>query len=375
MRLVVFGLTISSSWGNGHATLWRGLARALADQGHRLDFFEREQPWYAAHRDLEALPGGELVLYRELAAVRARAAEMLAAADVGMVTSFCPDGAAAGELVMGSRARVRAFYDLDPGVTLQRVRAGEPVPWLGPRGLRDYDLVLSFTGGRTLPELRRRLGARRVVALHGSVDPSVHAPAPPAAPFRGDLSYLGTYAASRQPALESLFLAPASRLPERIFVLAGSMYGADFPWRENVRYVRHLEPALHPAFFCSSPLTVSVTRPEMAALGECPSGRLFEAAACGVPVLSDWFEGIDRFFTPGEELLVARSTDEAVAAITLPLETLRRIGARARERALSDHSAAVRASQLVAACEAAARHEPQPRPAPAEGSAVVGGEP
>jgi spore maturation protein CgeB len=373
VRLVVFGLTVSSSWGNGHATLWRGLAAALARRGHRLDFFEREQPWYATHRDLAALPFGELVLYRDLEEVRPRAARALAAADVAMVTSFCPDGAAANDLVLASRARVRAFYDLDPGVTLERVRAGEPVPWLGPGGLREHDLVLSFTGGRALPELRRLLGARRVVPLFGSVDPAVHAPASPSAAFAGDLSYLGTYAASRQPALQALFLAPAARLPERTFVLAGSMYGPGFPWRENLRYVRHLEPALHPAFFCSSPLTLSVTRPEMAWLGECPSGRLFEAAACGVPVLSDWFDGIDRFFTPGEELLVARSTEDAIAAITLPSRELRRIGARARARALAEHTADVRARELVAACEAAARGE-----ATADGPrapAAAGGEP
>lgn len=357
MRLVVFGLTVSSSWGNGHATLWRGLATALATGGHELDFFEREQPWYAAHRDLAALPGGELVLYRELGDVRARARAALARADVAMVTSYCPDGLEAAELVLSSSARVKAFYDLDPGVTLERVRVGEPVPWLGPRALRDYDLVLSFNGGQALAELRRLLGARRAVPLHGSVDPAVHRPSRPAAAFRGDLSYLGTYAASRQAELEALFLGPAARLPERTFVLAGSMYDGGFPWRQNLRYVRHLEPALHPAFFCSSPLTVSVTRAEMKALGDCPSGRLFEAAACGVPVLSDWFDGLDRFFAPGEEILVARSAEEAAAAVELPRASLRRIGARARERALAEHTADARARELMAACEAATRGE------------------
>jgi spore maturation protein CgeB len=382
VRLVVFGLTISSSWGNGHATLWRGLAAALAAAGHRLDFFEREQPWYAAHRDLEAVPRGELVLYRELADVRARAVAALGAADVGVVTSYCPDAIAAAELVLASTARVKAFYDLDPGVTLENARAGRPVAWLGPNALRGYDLVLSFTGGRALPELRRLLGARRAAPLYGSVDPDVHRPSEPAAAFRGDLSYLGTYAASRQATLELLFLEPAARLPERTFVLAGSMYDASFPWRENVRYVRHLEPALHPAFFCSSPLTVSVTRAEMAALGHCPSGRLFEAAACGVPVLSDWFDGLDRFFAPGEEILVAGSAEDAAAAVTLPREALRRMGARARERALSEHTAAARARQLIDACEASARGDEIPdEPAragvgPRPGIAVgAGGEP
>jgi spore maturation protein CgeB len=353
VRVVVFGLTVSSTWGNGHATLWRGLAAALARSGHRLEFFERDQPWYATHRDLDELPGGALRLYASLDGIRGEAHAALDGADVAMVTSYCPDALAASDLVLGSRARLKAFYDLDTGVTLARLGLGERVEWIGARGLQDFDLVLSFTGGRTLRLLRERLGARRAVPLYGSVDPEVHRPAPPLRPFEGDCSYLGTFARGRQAALEALFLRPADVMPERTFVLAGSMYGDDFPWRPNVKYVRHLEPSLHPAFFCSSPLTVSVTRPEMAGLGHCPSPRLFEAAACGVPVLSDWFDGLDAFFAPGEEILVAGGPDEAADAIARPREELARIGRRARERALAEHTADARAAELVAACEAA----------------------
>ncbi len=355
MRLVVFGLTVSSSWGNGHATLWRGLAAALAREGHLLEFFERDQPWYAANRDLAALAGGALHLYAAFDEVRPRAEAALARADVAMVTSYCPDALAATELALGSSARLKAFYDMDTGVTLERLRSGAPVEWLGPRGLRDFDLVLSFTGGRTLSALRDALGARRAAPLYGSVDPAVHRPSAPHPAFRGDVSWLGTYAASRQAGLERLFLDPAARLPDRTFVLAGSMYDASFPWRANVRYVRHLEPALHPAFFCSSPLTVNVTRAEMAAVGHCPSPRLFEAAACGVPVLSDAFDGLEAFFAPGEEILVARSADEAAEAIASPRERLATMGRRARERALAEHTAEARARELVARCEEALR--------------------
>jgi spore maturation protein CgeB len=62
MKIVVFGLTISSSWGNGHATLWRGLCRALASRGHRVVFFERNVSYYAMNRDLHEVPGGTLIL-------------------------------------------------------------------------------------------------------------------------------------------------------------------------------------------------------------------------------------------------------------------------------------------------------------------------
>src|SRR5438477_6768688 len=198
MKLVIFGLTISSSWGNGHATLWRGLCRALTGRGHHIVFFERDVPYYAAHRDLTELPGGALHLYSDWKEVLPLAKRGLADADVAIVTSYCPDGIAASELVLSSRAEVRVFYDLDTPVTLDRLRIGEPVPYLPPQGLGNFDLVLSFTGGQALEELKQQLGARRVAPLYGSVDPEVHRVVGPVDSYRCDLSYLGTYAADRQ---------------------------------------------------------------------------------------------------------------------------------------------------------------------------------
>ena len=346
MKIVIFGLAISSSWGNGHATLWRGLVRALVRRGHDVTFFERDVPYYAAHRDLTAIEGGELVLYERWADVRARARALLADADVGMVTSYCPDGIAATALLVESAAPVRAFYDLDTPVTLAEVAAGRPVGYLGPRGLRDFDLVLSYTGGAALDGLRDLLGARRVVPLYGSVDPEVHRPVPGGAADRADLSYLGTYAADRQGGVETLFVEPARRLPRRRFVLAGAQYPDDFPWTANIYFVPHVAPPAHPAFYGASRLTLNVTRSTMALLGHCPSGRLFEAAACGVPIVSDWWEGLDRFFTPGVEILVARGADDAAAAIQADAEALAAIARRARERTLDEHTAEHRAREL-----------------------------
>ncbi|MFL5577006.1 MAG: glycosyltransferase, partial [Gemmatimonadaceae bacterium] len=354
MKLVVFGLSVSSSWGNGHATLWRGLIRALVARGHRVVFFERDVPYYAAHRDLTALPdGGELVLYAEWESARRAARAPLADADVAIVTSYCADGVAATELVAESAVPLSAFYDLDTPVTLARLAAGEPVPYLGPRGLRDFDLVLSYTGGAALDGLCRRLGARRVAPLYGSVDPAVHRPAPPVDCFRADLSYLGTYAGDRQAGVESLFIEPARRLPGRRFLLGGAQYPSDFPWTPNIFFMPHVAPGDHPAFYCSSALTLNVTRQPMAESGWCPSGRLFEAAACGAPILSDWWDGLDHFFTPGEEILVARSTDDAVAALGCSPAALAGIARRARERTLDEHTADHRAAELEAALEAA----------------------
>jgi spore maturation protein CgeB len=353
MKLVVFGLTVSSSWGNGHATLWRGLIRALAALGHRVVFYERDVPYYADHRDLLQLTDGELRLYSSWEEVLPRARLDVDDADIAMVTSYCADGIAAAELVLGSSANLRMFYDLDTPVTLAQLRLGESVPYLPSAGLADFDLVLSYTGGVALDELKHRLGARRVVPLYGSVDPAVHYPVPAVERYRADLSYLGTYAEDRQAALLTLFIEPARRRPERRFLIGGAKYPQAFPWSDNIFFVRHLPPSEHSAFYCSSRLTLNVTRAPMAEMGYCPSGRLFEAAACGAVVLSDAWEGLNHFFEPGSEILVANSMDEALAALGISDEELARVARAARERVLSDHTSERRAMQLIAALEAA----------------------
>lgn len=353
MKLVVFGLSVSSSWGNGHATLWRGLIRALAAMGHRVVFFERDAPYYASHRDLCELPGGGLVLYAEWDETVGAARRELVDADVAMVTSYCPDGAAATELVLDSAVPLRAFYDLDTPVTLERLRAGLPVPYIGPAGLGGFDLVLSYTGGAALDALRDRLGARRVAPLYGSVDPAVHSRVPPQPHYHADLSYLGTYAADRQQALQVLLVQAARRLPARRFLIGGAQYPPEFPWSDNIYFVRHLPPAEHPAFYSSSRLTLNVTRAPMAEMGYCPPGRLFEAAACATPVLTDVWAGIEEFFRPGQEILLARTSDDVVAAMNLSDAELARVARAARERTLADHTAHRRAVELVALLEGA----------------------
>ncbi|GLC24299.1 CgeB family protein [Roseisolibacter agri] len=354
MRIVVFGLSVSSSWGNGHATLWRALLHALARAGHRADFFERDVPYYAAHRDLRALPRGELVLYNDWESIRPAARAALARADVAIVTSYCADATAACALVLETPHVVRAFYDLDTPVTLARLDDGEAVAYLPAHGLGDFDLVLSYTGGRALAALRARLGARRVVPLYGSVDPDAHRPAPPRDDWRCDLSYIGTYAADRQTDVDALLLQPARASPQRRFVLAGSQYPPDFPWTPNLWYLQHLPPADHPAFYASSRLTLNVTRRAMASMGWCPSGRLFEAAACGVPILTDAWDGLEAFYTPGTEILVATGADDALRALERDDGELTAIARRARERTLDEHTADHRAAELIAALEAAA---------------------
>jgi spore maturation protein CgeB len=353
MKLVIFGLSVSSSWGNGHATLWRGLIGALAELGHAVIFFERDVPYYAANRDLDELPYGTLVLYREWHDARALAATHLQDADVGIVTSYCPDAIAAAAQLLDAAPALSVFYDLDTPVTLAHRRAGRDVPYIGPRGLADFDLTLSYTGGAALTELRRELGARRAEPLYGSVDPAIHRPVPASDRYRADLSYLGTYASDRQAALEALLVMPARSLPQRRFLIGGAQYPDDFPWTENIYFVRHLPPSEHPGFFASSRLTLNVTRAPMAQLGYCPSGRLFEAAACGAPLVTDAWDGLDDFFTPAEEILVASQSRDVVDALGAGDAELARMARAARERVLAEHTAERRAEQLVGLLEGA----------------------
>ena len=347
MRIVIFGLALSSSWGNGHATLWRGLLRALARQGHSLVFFEKDVPYYAANRDGWQQPNGvELALYTSLEADEKRMAHTLREADAAIVTSYCPQGAAVCARVLASPVPFTCFYDLDTPVTLAALEAGQTVDYLPNEGLAGFDLVLSYTGGRALEALKTRLGARNVAPLYGFVDPDAHRPSATDPAFEADLSYLGTYAADRQPQLMELLLKPSQSRPESRFLIGGAMYPKNFPWGPNIYFVRHVPPELHPAFFSSSRLTLNITRAAMAAYGWCPSGRLFEAAACGAPLLSDVWEGLDNFFTSGEEILPAQTSDDVLRALDQTPSELGRMATRARERVLGEHTAAHRAQEL-----------------------------
>jgi len=248
MKLVIFGLTVSSSWGNGHATLWRGLCNALSAQGHGIVFFERDVPYYANHRDLTAPEAFSLKLYQNWTEIFAEARRAVSEADAAIVTSYCADALAASDLVLDSAA-IKVFYDLDTAVTLEKMQRKEDVSYIPSCGLSGFDLVLSYVGGRALDDLQRLLGAKRVAPLYGSVDLGLHKPVPRSSQYDSDLSYLGTYAPDRQQTLERLFIEPAHQLPKKKFLLGGAQYPEDFPWSDNVWFVRHVPPAEHPAFY------------------------------------------------------------------------------------------------------------------------------
>jgi spore maturation protein CgeB len=344
LRIVVLGLSITSSWGNGHATNFRGLVRALAGRGHDVLFLERDVPWYAANRDLPSPPWGRTALYASLDELRGEWAEELADADLVVVGSYVPEGVAAAELVLELARGPVAFYDIDTPVTLAAVARGD-CEYLTPELMPRFDLYLSFTAGPTLARLERDFGVRHARAFHCFVDPDAYAPAE--VEERWAVGYLGTYSPDRQPPLERLLLEPARARPELRFVVAGPQYPAELAWPANVDRIEHLPPPDHPAFYAAQRFTVNVTRADMRRAGWSPSVRLFEAAACAVPVISDLWEGLDAFFAPGREILV----EDTLEHLALPPERARAVGERARARVLAEHTAEHRADELEAHVE------------------------
>ncbi len=343
LNVVILGLSITSSWGNGHATTYRGLVRELVKRGHRVLFLERDVPWYAAHRDLPRPPYGRTELYESLDDLKARFGLDIEKADAVIVGSYVPDGVEVGDYVTQNAQGLSAFYDIDTPVTLAKLERGD-YEYLSPDLIKCYDLYLSFTGGPTLERLERGYGARAAKPLYCSVDPELYYPED--VPQTWDLGYLGTYSEDRQGPLERLLLEPARRHPTRRFIVAGPQYPENIDWPPNVARAEHLPPSEHRGFYNAQRFTLNVTRADMVRAGFAPSVRLFEAAACGVPIISDSWAGLETFFTPGEEILLAETPEDVLGYLELPETERRELGARARARVLREHTAARRAQEL-----------------------------
>jgi spore maturation protein CgeB len=341
MRVVVLGLSLSSSWGNGHATTYRALLRAFAARGHDILFLERQVPWYAAHRDLADPSYCRLAFYDSVEELDAWRDE-LASADAVILGSFVPDGIAVGELAQ-RLAKLAAFYDIDTPVTLAALARGEET-YIAVRQIAGFRLYLSFTGGPTLARLEAEYGSPAARQLYCSVDIDAYRPLD--LPHRWDLSYLGTYSDDRQPMLERLLLEPARRTPDRRFVVAGAQFPETIVWPANVERIAHLPPEKHAAFYAQSRFTLNVTRADMVRAGYSPSVRLFEAGACGTPIISDDWRGLDELLRPGREILIATDGGQVVEALAMDETYRRAMATTLRSRILAEHSAARRAAEL-----------------------------
>ena len=345
MRVVVLGLSITSSWGNGHATNFRALCTALRARGHDVLFLERDQPWYASSRDFAA---SWVELYDSIEDLRGLA-HAVESADLVLVGSFVPQGVEVAEWALETARGVVGFWDIDTPVTIAAMQRGE-CEYLTPALVPRFDLYLSFTGGPLLDAL----GARRPHPFWCMVDPLRYAPAETAC--RWDLGYLGTYSDDRQPTLEELLLEPARRQASRHFVVGGPMYPEEIDWPDNVDRIENVPPGDHAAFYSAQRFTLNVTRSDMIRAGWSPSVRLFEAAACGTPVVSDWWDGLDAFFEPGHEILVAADADDVNRILSDTGEDERQaMGRAARARVLRRHTGAQRAAELELLVDEVAR--------------------
>lgn len=347
MKITIFGLAITSSWGNGHATTFRALARALHQRGHSIIFFEKNLEWYASNRDVPQPPYCEVHIYDDWKRILPVVRQELRDSDVAVVGSYFPDGIAAINQVFDSAARVRAFYDIDTPITISQLREAGETSYLLAEQIPGFDLYFSFTGGPALAELEQRFAARRAVPLYCSVDPEKHHPFPAESPFTCELSYMGTYAPDRQSKIDELLCKTAAAMPSERFIVAGPQYPGDLKWPANIERIIHLEPKFHPRLYSSSRLTLNVTRRDMVMAGYSPSVRLFEAAACGATIISDNWPGLDTFFVPGKEILLPADSADVLRYLrdTDP-ELLRHIGSAARERIVTEHSNSRRAEQF-----------------------------
>lgn len=354
MKIVIFGLAITSSWGNGHATTFRALCSALHQRGHQIVFFEHNAEWYEHNRDLPEPGFCKVIIFESWKEVLPTVRAHLADADVAVVGSYFPDGIPALDEVIESRVEVKCFYDIDTPITMAALRAHGATDYLLARHLPELDIYFSFTGGPMLRELENRFGVAGAIPLYCSFDPQRYREFPPNPEFVCDLSYMGTYAPDRQPKIEELLCEPARRLASHKFIVAGPQYPDSIIWPKNVQRIIHLNPCHHAEFYCSSRLTLNVTRRDMVMAGYSPSVRLFEAAACGATIVSDYWPGLDNFFVPGKEILVPTGSQDVQRYITASdSRELKTIGCAARERVLVSHTNDHRAQEFEQAVEKA----------------------
>lgn len=284
-----------------------------------------------------------VVLYDSLAALDANLEDPIDA-DVVMIGSYVPEGARVAEWALSRTRGVSVFYDIDTPVTLANLEQGN-CSYLTTALVPEFDLYLSFTGGEVLHVLERLYGAQRARPLYCSVDMDDYFPDPAVSQY--DLAYLGTFSHDRQPKLEKLLNEPARRWPTGRFCVAGAQYPKDFDWPANVQRIQHLPPQQHRRFYNQQRFTLNVTREDMVHSGYSPSVRLFEAAACGTPIISDDWRGLADFFTPGEEILVARTSEDVLRFLQdMAPNEAQALGARARSRVLTHHTSDHRAKQF-----------------------------
>lgn len=355
MNIAFYGSSLLSSYWNGAATYYRGILKALAGLGHRITFYEPDAFDRQQHRDIDPPDWARVIVWpatpdglRAMVAEAARADIVIKASGVGVYD----DELLEGVMAAAAPGALRLFWDVDAAATLTEMHA-QPDHSLR-RTLPALDLVLTYGGGDPVIDAYRAMGARSCVPVYNALDPDTHHPVPPDPRFAADLAFLGNRLPDREARVEEYFLRAASRLPSKRFLIGGSGW-ADKAMPTNVTNIGHVGTRDHNSFNVTPLAVLNVARDAMAAMGFSPATRVFEAAGAGACLITDAWEGIELFLTPGHEVLVARDgADVADILADLTPERAAEIGRAALERVLADHVYERRAAEVDAVLRASA---------------------
>lgn len=348
LDIAFFGSSLVSAYWNGAATYYRGIIRSLAERGHRITFYEPDAYDRQAHRDIPDPEWARVVVYpadRQTGVVRclreaSQCDVIIKASGVGVFDELLE----AAVLDLRSSGGLVVFWDVDAPATLDRVRSNPADPFA--ELIPQYDLILTYGGGKPVVEAYEALGAKACAPIYNALDPTTHHPAPPDERFTGDLGFLGNRLPDREARVESFFLEPAAALPHKRFLLGGNGWD-DKPVSDNIRLLGHVYTRDHNAFNCTPQAVLNVSRESMARYGFSPATRVFEAAGAGACLITDYWEGIEQFLEPDAEVLVAHDGQQVIEHVErLTPEIARRVGEAARRRTLSQNTYEHRVAQL-----------------------------
>lgn len=348
LKIAFFGSSLVSAYWNGAATYYRGILRALHARGHRVTFYEPDAYDRQRHRDIPDPEWARVIVYSAAgtegvrgALESARGADLVVkASGVGVFDELLEEA-----VLEFRRCGTRVlFWDVDAPATLERVLGDPRDPFRAL--IPQYDLILTYGGGDRVIRAYEALGARRCVPIYNGFDPETHHPTTPDPRFEGDLGFLGNRLPDREVRVEAFFFQAAAMRPERRFLLGGNGWETR-PLPANVVRLGHVYTRDHNAFNVTPRAVLNIARESMARYGYSPATRVFEAAGAGACLISDAWEGIEQFFEPNAEILVARNGSDVAAWLdALSPERARKIGEAARRRALAEHTYARRVAQL-----------------------------
>ncbi|MGK9050719.1 CgeB family protein [Neorhizobium petrolearium] len=349
MKIAFYGSSLVSAYWNGAATYYRGLLRALAAKGYDITFYEPDVYDRQKNRDIDPPDWCKVVVYdgtiEALKAVTADAGQadiVVKASGVGFEDDLLFE-----EVLRAAKpGALKTFWDVDAPATLAELRAAPDHPLR--KALADIDMVLTYGGGDPVVNAYRSIGAADCIPIYNALDPETHHPVAKDLRFAADLGFLGNRLPDREERVEHFFLEPALRLREQTFLLGGSGW-QDKSMSPNVNYIGHVSTRDHNAFNITPKAVLNVSRASMAENGFSPATRVFEAAGAGACLITDYWEGIELFLKPDEEVLVARDGQDVVDLLAeLTPERAKTMGEKALARVLAEHTYAHRAEKVDA---------------------------